>query len=194
MAKPLTLTQRTLNSIPVSLDHPSLAKAQAWLNDWRPENGEPPTPAMLWVGAVTKKHGLGLEGLFVAMQLRPEGATVQSFMRASGAGGAAHNNTRALVKAGLFERLKTAGPGQSETFTLAFTEAGARFISDRMVADGLKKPSKPKAVAVKAKANKAKAKPVETPVDTVTVELVTETPAETVTPDQLEALAAQFNS
>lgn len=200
MAKMLTITERVLNAVTqtgIDYSHPTLAKAAAWVNDWRAENGTVPTPAMLWVGAATKKQGMGLEGFFVAMQLRPEGATVQSFMRATGAGGAAHNNTRALCKAGYFDRLKTQGPGQSETFTLQLTEAGEKLVTDLLVSHGLKK-AKPvktaKPVKVKAKANKTKAAPVaETPVDTVETP-VAETPVETVTPETVAALAAHFNS
>lgn len=205
MAKKLTITERVLSAINqtgIDYDHPSLAKAQAWVNDWRPENGTKPTPAMLWVGAATKKHGMGLEGMFIAMQLRPEGATVQSFMRATGAGGAAHNNTRALCKAGYFDRLKTQGPGQSETFTLQFTEAGERLINELLVTHGLKK-AKPvktaKPVKVKAKANKAKAAPV-TEAVTEAVDTAPEAVApeavstETATPETVAALAAHFNS
>jgi hypothetical protein len=105
---------------------------------WPAMAGTRPSDALLTAAAVFSKRGLqggaGCEAGFVALQLRPEGATLQQLAVAFNAG-PAHNHTRALAdgaggKGGLhyFVRAK-AGTG---VFTLTFTDKGTKQLAALM--------------------------------------------------------------
>lgn len=209
MAK-LTFTERTLASVKVDADNPLLTWYAPFIAAWPVDQcGSVPTPAMLAVAALFKKHGAGREAVWHAMTLRPEGATVQQFLRSGVANGTAHNHLKALCDAGYFERSKAPGPGQAITFHAAITEAGAAKLNELMVVAGLKKAPKvlagikAKAAKVSRKANKAKAA-----VEAASVAVGAAVAAGATEPavaahadaepvagaDALEQLAAHFNS
>lgn len=198
MAKAKSVNERVLAMVNVDYDHQSLAWFKPYIDRWSnlyPSPGSVPTPAMLFTAACTGPRGAGKQTAAVAMALRPEGYTVGQ-LRMGFDSGPAHNHTDTLVDVnrkglpqggGIFSRTKTgSGQGNEQQFTLTFTPAGEKWLADQLVKRGLKKAPKP--VNLKPKANKAKA-----PVD-VTEAPVTEAPVEHVTPEQFQALAAQFNS
>ena len=192
MAK-LSFHEKALSGIKVDADHAALAWFEPFKANWAKWGvellGSVPTPAMLTVATVTvKKLSPGLEAVNVAMACRPEGVRVSQYLNAAGAEGAAHNHLKALCNAGIFDAI----PNGAKTKFATLTEQGISEVNRLMVVKGLKAAPKVKVVKVARKRNA-------TPVAEVPVEQpVNEAPAadvpQAVTPEQFQALAAQFNS
>ena len=140
----------------------------------------------------------GVEVLWLAMTLRPDGATVGEYMRATSAGGAAHNNAAKYNTerngAGWFVRVPLPNSERAGRWQHVITDKGITQLDKRIAAlSGVEtKPVKAaKPVKVKAKANKAKAKPV-MPEATPEAETV-DVPSLPATPEALADLQAHFS-
>lgn len=155
-------------------------KSGHWSKKWPAAAGEVPTPEMMQVALLMgKQRKPGPESGFVAMQLRPNGASLAELAAAFNSG-PAHNHSRALSSDakgnGLhyFERSKGGG-----RFLLTFTLKGQKALESALkamaqveatpVADKAEKPkatgkAKAKTLTSAAKMpRKGKAKPVEAP-------------------------------
>lgn len=135
----------------------------------------------------------GDEPMWPAMTLRANGATVAEFMRATSAGGAAHNNaakynTERPQGAGWLVRVPLPNDTRAGRWQHVITDKGAAQLAKRVAAlTGTDvKPAKAKPVRTSRKANV-------TPEATPEVATETSTP-EAATPEAIAALAAQFNS
>jgi hypothetical protein len=176
------------------------------LKHWPKGVGLKPGAAMLALPYILDpvRRG-GRETMQFSMGLRPEGVTVAEytahwFADGQRPGGAAHNNISkytdqvrgGIAGVGWFARLVSSAGGHSDRFHYVITDKGMAHLTKRVAAltgtAVAPVKAKPVKVARKRNAEPAPAEPV--PVEPVAAEPVTE-PA---TPDQLAALAAQFNS
>jgi len=173
--------------------------------------GPKPSPEMVKLNYVIDGgRRTGVETMWLAMTLRPDGATVGEYMRATSAGGAAHNNAAKYNTerngAGWFVRVPLPNTDRAGRWQHVITDKGIAQLDKRIAAltgTAEVKPVKAeKATKAPSKGNGKRKQPKATPVapaETPTSEApaVTEgTPAETslpATPNALAALAAHFN-
>lgn len=177
--------------------------------------GPKPSPEMVAFNYILDGgRRAGDEPLWPAMTLRANGATVAEYMRASSAGGAAHNNAAKYNTerggTGWLVRIPLPNDTRAGRWQHVITDKGAAQLAKRVAAltgTAEAKPAKAERPAAVV-AGKAKVRAAKKAVSEAKVELtaavnaaslevpVTEvTPAaEVVTPEQLQALANQFNS
>jgi hypothetical protein len=157
--------------------------------------GPKPTPEMVKLNYVLDGgRRAGDEPMWVTMTLRANGATVGEFMRATSAGGAAHNNAAKYNTerngAGWLVRVPLPNDERAGRWQHVITDKGAAQLAKRVAALTGTAEAKPAKVARKRNATPVAEVPAEVP--------VSEAPAadapQAVTPEQFQALAAQFNS
>lgn len=94
------------------------------LKQWPKGGGERPTDAMLTAAVLfSKQRKCGAESLFLALQMRPQGASLSELACIIDAG-PAHNHTRDTERAGYIVRSKGGG-----RFMVTFTAKGAKALA-----------------------------------------------------------------
>lgn len=185
----------TLTNVPHAAAQAHAPMLKAWSTKLC---GPKPTPEMVVFNNIIdggRRVRPNDETVWLAMTLRPNGATVGEYMCATKAGGAAHNNAAKYNTerggTGWLVRVPLPNDTRAGRWQHVITDKGAAQLAKRVAAlTGTAETKKPAPVKASRKGN-AKPAPVSEPVpaDTVPVE-----PAEQPSADQLAALAAQFNS
>jgi hypothetical protein len=176
----------------------------AQLKNWQVKLcGPKPTAEMVALNYILDGgRRAGNEPMWLAMTARANGATVGEFMRATSAGGAAHNNAAKYNTerggTGWLVRVPLPNTERAGRWQHVITDKGEAQLAKRVAAltgtavDA--KPAKPaKPVKVARKRNKA-AIPAAVETPTSEAPSVTEGTSLPATPEALAALAAQFNS
>jgi hypothetical protein len=196
MAKQLTLHEAALKRVVVN--NAAIAWFQPFVANWAnlPVSvGSCPSPEMFTIAAAFAKRGAGRESAFTAMNLRPEGCSVQQHGTAFDSG-PAKNHYRDLWRAGYFTATKVPVAGtMGNAYKLELTEQGVAHLESL----GVIKASKAKPAKATGKpAGKRKPKPVPVPAEAETP--ISDAPAgngsvpEPVTDTALAALASHFNA
>ena len=180
----------TLTNVPCAAVEFHTAQLKGWQTKLY---GPKPSPEAVKLNYVLDGgRRAGNEPMWLAMTLRAEGATVGEFMRATSAGGAAHNNAAKYNTerngAGWLVRVPLPNGERAGRWQHVITDKGAAQLAKRVAAlTGVAeaKPAKPVKVARKRNTTMAIVPLSDVP-DSV--------PAEPVTAEALVELAAQFNS
>lgn len=193
----------TLTNVPCAAVEFHTAQLKAWSTKLC---GPKPTPEMVKFNYVLDGgRRAGNEPMWLAMTLRADGATVGEFMRATSAGGAAHNNAAKYNTerngAGWLVRIPLPNGERAGRWQHVITDKGEAQLAKRIAALTGAAETKPAKVAKPVKVKrKVNAKPAPAPAEAPLSEAPTATegvPVETslpATPEALAALAAHFGA